>query len=103
VLPDAVTTRHARVYSNEVTMRALAKVAGIAGEDLPQSFSGEGLYDLRAMRDLQVIAQDWLRPAIDAVWSRQLRTLGLDFEGFKFLGVDRRWGFFSKPIRTFDE
>jgi hypothetical protein len=102
VLPDAVTTRYAHVYSNEVGLRALAKVAGVAGEDLPQGFSGAGLYDLRAMRDLQVLARDWLRPAIDAVRSRTMRDLLLDFEGFHFLDIERRWGLFSKPLRTFD-
>jgi len=104
VLPDHVTTAHASVHSNEITVRALAKVATVAAGDLPSRFDGAGLFDLRALRDLRALDAEWLQPALDAVQSGALSSLVLDCEDgarFTFLR-SQRWRFWRRPMQAFD-
>ncbi|UHQ18976.1 phosphoglycerate mutase [Lysobacter sp. KIS68-7] len=104
VLPDHVTTNHAIVHSNEITVRALAQVAGSHGEDLPTRFAGTGLFDLREMRDLRQLCDLWLDPAFDAVRDGVLASVHVDCED----GTDwtllrpQRWRFWRKPHGAFD-
>ena len=104
VLPDHVTTAHAIVHSNEITVRSLAQVAGSHGEDLPTRFAGTGLFDLREMRDLHQLCDLWLDPAFDAVRDGLLASVHVDCED----GTDwtllrsQRWRFWRKPHGAFD-
>ena len=104
VLPDHVTTPYANVHSDEVTVRALAKQANVRGVDLPPAFDAAGLYDLRPLRDLQRLADAWLRPALAAVRSGTLDTLILDCEDGACWTFARpqRWRFWRKPIGRLD-
>ncbi|NUS60983.1 MAG: phosphoglycerate mutase [Lysobacter sp.] len=105
VLPDHVTTSHASVSSNEITLRALAKNANANGADLPARFANDGgLFDLRPLRDLRALDADWMQPALDAVKAGTLSSLVLDCEDgarFTFLR-SQRWRFWRKPLKAFD-
>jgi hypothetical protein len=113
VLPDHVTTSHASVRSNEITLRALAKTANADGGDLPPtgfkgaeppSTPGSHLFDLRSLRDLRALDADWMQPALDAVKAGTLSSLVLDCEDgarFTFLR-SQRWRFWRKPLKAFD-
>jgi len=101
VLPDHVTTRHAQVHSDEVTLRALAKAAGVDGSSpSPQA----GLIDVRAERDLGVFISEWLQPALDALRTGDLAAVHLDCEdGVRFtLTRSQRWRFWRKPLAAID-
>jgi hypothetical protein len=113
VLPDHVTTAHARVSSNEITLRALAKASNAEGADLPPTgFNGaeppsppaSRLFDLRALRDLRALDAEWLRPALDAIQSGALSSLDLDCEdGARFnILRNQRWRFWRRPMQAFD-
>ena len=100
VLPDHVTSPHAAVHSDEVTVRALASAAGMQGVDLSSRFEGAGLFDLRPLRDLQVVCDAWLRPALDAVRAGTLASFAVDCEdgaGWQF-ARSQRWRFWRKPL-----
>ena len=99
VAPDHVTTPQARVRSDEITVRALAKTANVDAADLPSRFDGAGLFDLRAVRDLRVLDSGWVQPALEA-----LDSLVLDCEdGARFtLQRKQRWRFWRKPLKAMD-
>ena len=104
VSPDHVTTTHALVESNEVTLRALAKAAKIDGIDLTAKLGIAGLVDLRAMRDLRELESHWLQPALQRLRMGGLASLHLDCEdGAQFtLQRKQRWRFWRKPLKAFD-
>ena len=106
VLPDHVTTRHAQVHSDEVTLRALAKAAGVEGSNasLPVSGMRVGLFDLRAERDLGVLLSGWLQPALDALRAGDLAAVHLDCEDGACFTLTRsqRWRFWRKPVTAID-
>ena len=105
VLPDHVTTSHASIASDEVTLRALAKAANCAATDLPARFAGPpALHDLRPQRDLHAMAEAWLSPAIDALRTGALAQLDLDCEdGARFtLRRNQRWRVWRKPLTAID-
>jgi hypothetical protein len=104
VLPDHVTTSHGSVRSNEVTLRALAKSAAADGGDLPARFAGTGLVDLRGLRDMRALGEEWLQPAFDAVKSGALSSVHLDCEdGTRFTVLrGQRWRFWRKPLQALD-
>jgi hypothetical protein len=103
VLPDHVTTRHAQVHSDEVTLRALAKAAGVDGSS-PSPQARAGLIDVRAERDLGVFISEWLQPALDALRTGDLAAVHLDCEdGVRFtLTRSQRWRFWRKPLAAID-
>lgn len=104
VSPDHVTTSHALVESNEVTLRALAKSAKIDGIDLTAKLGIAGLVDLRAVRDLRELESHWLQPALQRLRMGGLASLHLDCEdGAQFtLQRKQRWRFWRKPLKAFD-
>ena len=104
VLPDHVTTRHALVQSDEVTLRALAKAAGIEGSSSGKAGVRAGLFDARAERDLGVFISEWLQPALDALRTGDLAAVHLDCEdGVRFtLTRSQRWRFWRKPLAAID-
>lgn len=108
-LPDRVTTSHAFVASDEVTLRALAQAANCAATDLPARFQGDAkaasaLYDLRPQRDLHAMSDAWLAPALAALRAGTLAQLDLDCEdGTRWsLRNTQRWRFWRKPIAAMD-
>ncbi|MCC8363302.1 phosphoglycerate mutase [Lysobacter sp. A6] len=104
VLPDHVTTPHASVRSNEITLRALASIADAGGVDLPARFDGAGLFDLRSLRDLRALDAEWVEPALSSLKSGTLSSLAIDCEDgaqFTFLR-SQRWRFWRKPTKAFD-
>jgi hypothetical protein len=105
VLPDHVTTSHASIASDEVTLRALAKSSNVAATDLPSHFETRAaLFDLRPQRDLHAIAEAWLSPALDALRAGTLAQLDLDCEdGTRWtLRRSQRWRFWRKPLAAID-
>ncbi|KGQ20211.1 Regulatory protein RpfE type [Lysobacter dokdonensis DS-58] len=104
VVPDHVTTSHARVHSNEVTLRALTKAAKVDGGDVPANFDGAGLIDLRPLRDLRAFETKWLEPAMAQLRSGALTAIHLDHDdGARFtLLPNHRWRFWRKPLKAFD-
>lgn len=101
VLPHSASTRHARVFSEDEVVRALAH--GVAETaTLPPRFlatEGRALYDLRPARDLAMLERDWLQPALQAIAQRQLGELELDFGDGRVATIGRRqrWRFWCKP------
>ncbi len=104
VPPDHVTTSHALVQSNEVTLRALAKAAKIDGIDLTGKLGLAGLVDLRAVRDLRELDTHWFAPALQRLRMGAMTSLHLDCEdGAQFtLARNQRWRFWRKPLKAFD-
>jgi hypothetical protein len=94
VLPDHVTTSHKSVASNEITLRALAKVAGVEGVDL--SDAANGLVDVRAERDLRVVAA-----RLEAAMTQPIRIDCEDGTCFA-LSPSQRWRFWRKPLKAVD-
>jgi hypothetical protein len=100
-LPDFVRTHYRQVKGNEILLRALANAAGVPattddGEEV------DALVDLRHLRDLDLVANEAVRPLLEAVRKRELQSLTLDFEdGAIFhLRRDQRWRFWRKPLAT---
>lgn len=100
-LPDFVRTHYRQVKGNEILLRALANAAGVSattddGEEV------DALVDLRHLRDLDLVANEAVRPLLEAVRKRELQSLTLDFEdGAIFqLRRDQRWRFWRKPLAT---
>jgi hypothetical protein len=71
---------------------------------MPPQFDEPGLYDLRAMRDLQHEGEAWLRPAFNSLHSGALDVLHLDAEDGSLWTLLRsqRWRFWRKPAGAFD-
>jgi len=102
VLPDHVRSGHAAVCTDEEELRALAIAAGAQSAAPPAAFdpaSAATLVDLRALRDLRLFAEAWLRPALAAVADGTLESLALDLEdgaGYRF-ARGQRWRFWRRP------
>ena len=94
VLPDHVTTPHKLVQSNEITLRALAKVAGVEGVDL--SDRADGLVDLRAERDLRALAA-----RLESAMTQPIRVDCEDGTCFS-IAPSQRWRFWRKPLKAID-
>ena len=102
ILPDVVRTTHARAWSDDETLRALAHGA-TAAEALPARFEWAGadaLVDLRHLRDVVAFEQDWLEPARRAVGRAGLDAIVLDFADghVAHLAPRQRWRFWRKPL-----
>jgi hypothetical protein len=97
-LPDFVSTHYKQVKGNEILLRALADVAGVAGTTV-EAEEVDALVDLRHLRDLALVAHEAVQPLLEAVRKRELQSLALDFEdGAIFqLRRDQRWRFWRKP------
>ena len=94
-LPDArIDThgRHARVFTDDATLHALAAIATSA-EPMPSAWPDlrdAVLLDLTGMRDLRRLQDDWLRPALAALSAGRIGALVLDDEDGHVRTL-RRW------------
>lgn len=107
VLPEAVHSPHAVLYSDDEPACAIARAAGTA-EPMPARFAGvsdDAVFDLQRERDLARLQNDWLLPALDAVSGGGLDLLELDGEDGRMFSISRgqRWRFWRKPLRRFGE
>lgn len=109
-LPDWVRTPATQVFSDDLVVRALAKIAGLPVETPSTSglasMSGadaHGLLDLGAARDAAALERDWLAPVQARIASRALASVRL-------VGADglratyrrsHRWRFWRRvPVAT---
>jgi len=101
VLPDHVTSIHARLQSDDPLARALAKAAGIAHiERTAIDLSGSNdLHDLRDVGPGESV-DAWLAPMCNAIRNRTLQQLSLDFIDGTGLVIEHRqhWRLWRKPI-----
>ncbi len=106
VLPDLVTTSVATVATDGSLLRALAMASSTHITALPAAWSApqhDMLVDLRAMRDLEMLMQDWLLPATVALRCRVVQQVHLDFSdgsGYR-LAHQYNWRFWRKPLDRF--
>lgn len=101
VLPDAVTSRHARLQSDDEIARALAHGA-CAVESLPEHYlegDDDWLADLRHLREVSQLERHWWQPAAAAVAKGTLQGLRLDFGDGHVVHIakSQRWRFWRKP------
>lgn len=88
---DETHSLHARVFTDDATLHALAAAAAISAP-LPARWpaaQGAGLFDLTQMRDLRRLQDDWLRPALDALSAGRIGALEVDDEGGHVLMLSR--------------
>lgn len=92
-LPDHVRCPYARIESEDVELRALARLAGAERGD------GPALADLRALRDLANLGRR-VEGALSDLGAARLR---LDFaDGVRYdLHAGQRWRFWRGPVRPF--
>lgn len=98
-LPDFVRTQYRQVKGNDVLLRALANIAGVANA-AADAQEVDALVDLRHLRDLALLAGDAVQPLLGALRKREILSLALDFQdGAVFqLRRDQRWRFWRKPL-----
>ncbi|MEO8802919.1 MAG: phosphoglycerate mutase [Rudaea sp.] len=107
VLPDWVRTRFSRVASDDATVRALAKMAGIASQpltefDLARSHANAAtLLDLESYRDIEALASDWLNPLDKALKRRKFSIVRVCFASGERLIMKpwHRWRFWRRTRR----
>jgi hypothetical protein len=102
VLPDHVSTAHARVHSEDEVVRAMAGASATA-QALAPSYAtpdGDALFDLRHARDLRALQTEWLQPALLDLQCARLESLRLDFEDGHAIALARpqRWRFWRRPL-----
>lgn len=102
-LPDVVRTPYRQVKGNDITLRALAKAAGVV-PSTPEADEVDALVDLRHLRSLELLTRDALQPLLAAVQSRELDGLSLDFEDGALFSIRRnqRWRLWRRPLATLD-
>lgn len=106
MLPDQVVIEATKVFTREVGLGALATQAGHTPQARPSRWSaelGEGLVDLRDVRDLAAVSGDWVEPAAAAVRDKRLAGVDLDFaDGWRAaLRAGQHWRFWRKPLSLF--
>ena len=104
VSPDHVTTPHGYVWSSEITLHALAKAAGRTAQELEGGIEHVGLYDLRAMRDLEEVCEEFLEPALSFMQQRIFPSFAIDCEDGATWRFTRgqRWRFWRKRLKAID-
>ena len=107
ILPDHVTTPYASIHSDDTTLLALASAARAQSAALATGFASMAagtLHDLRALRSVAALSNDWLVPAIAALQRGKLESLRLDFDDGTSFSIERRqrWRFWRKPLATID-
>ncbi|HZF99328.1 MAG TPA: phosphoglycerate mutase [Pseudoxanthomonas sp.] len=103
--PDFVRTSFRQVRGSEVTLRALAKAAGIAAAGVSdQPGEVDALVDLRHLRSLDRLAEQALAPLLAAVASGELESLSLDFEDGASFRIRRsqRWRLWRRALSSLD-
>jgi hypothetical protein len=103
VLPDHVSSPHARLLSDDEVAGALGYGAA-AVKALPGAYvqpADACAFDLRHARDLAALDRDWLQPALLDVDEGALQSLQLDFADGRVVDIVRsqRWRFWRKPVR----
>jgi hypothetical protein len=82
-LPANVETASRAVHADDALLGGLATCAGIVREPasvrMPAAVEGDALFDLRAIRDADVLVDEWLRPALQGLRQGGLRAVQLDF------------------------
>lgn len=105
LLPDHVTTQHARVASDDGTLTAFADAAGVPAGPLQERWpdDGAGLFDLRHLRDLAVFDRDWWQPLSEELHAGRLAPLVVEFaDGHRLSIANRhRWRFWRRPLHSF--
>lgn len=107
ILPDHVRASLASVHSDDTTLLALASAARVQAAPLTAVFAliaAGTLHDLRAMRSVAALTNDWLAPALAAVQRGELQYLRLDFEDGIGFAIEKRqrWRFWRKPLAALD-
>lgn len=102
-LPDFVRTKFRHVRSHDVLVQALARVAGLQTEGGSQG-EGDVLMDLRHLRDPERLAREAVLPLLDALRTKELESLHVDFEDGVCFFVKRgqQWRFWRRPLSRFD-
>ncbi len=104
VLPDHVASKSAAVQSDEDVLRALVTASAATLSALPPRFTlperNNTLIDLRAARELALLAQDWLVPALTALRRGTLHQVQLDFADGRGYRLERRqrWRLWRRPL-----
>lgn len=104
-LPDRVRVAAARMFSDDDIWRDHAHAAGVADAGLPPAFDPAtampGLYDLRHLRDLKLVQDQWLRPALAALGAGRIASFCVDSaDGLRWrLAAGQSWRFWRKPWR----
>ena len=105
MLPDQVRSHCTLVESDDETLRAFAAAAGMALLDpspmyVPADRDGDCMIDLRDHRDLSILSQGWLLPAIAAMGRGRIREIRLDFPDVAGMRLQprQRWRFWRKPL-----
>ncbi len=103
--PAHVSVTHPAVHTDDALLRALATAAAVDVQVLPERWQpsmAQSLVDLRQARDMEMLAREWILPAMDSVASGTNDTLVMDFmDGSQFmLSRGQRWRFWRKPLRS---
>lgn len=106
-LPEWVRTRFTRVLSDDNTVRALARSAGVASHDLTNvDISGRHantatLLDLAAYREIESLEKDWLIPIDAALKGRVFSSAQFCFASGERVSVKpwHRWRFWRRARR----
>ncbi len=105
-LPDLVTARVGAVETGDSLLRALAMASSTHVSALPTAWVAPNcdmLVDLKSIRDVEILANNWLMPAIVSLHRRQSREVHLDFSdgtGYR-LTRQHNWRFWRKPLHEF--
>lgn len=102
-LPDRIGATVDGIRSDDETLQAFAKAAGIACNPLPRRWpavDGACAFDLRHLRDVATLHAEWLAPAFADLQARRIKRVVLMFEdGFEYsLAPNQRWRFWRRPL-----
>ncbi|MGV8940005.1 MAG: phosphoglycerate mutase [Lysobacter sp.] len=105
-VPDAVSTPHTSLFSDDDTLVAFAAAAGAHSGPLPPRWQpGEGgqLFDLRHLRDLTVFDRDWWLPVLAYLQTGRLVRATICFaDGHQLTLVPKqRWRFWRRALHSF--
>jgi hypothetical protein len=94
------------VRSGDGLLQGLALRGQAPHAPLPARFeppAGDTLFDLRASRDLEALAIDWLRPALQSLRDGAFAALRIDFADGAIFDVapGQRWRFWRRPHARF--
>lgn len=105
VLPDHVRTPFSVHLSDDDSVQAMAGYAQVPVLPLPHAWGaggGDRAFDLRHVRDLAALQQDWIAPMLRGLRGGEMSHAVLDFaDGARFiLRAGQRWRFWRRPLRS---
>ena len=104
-LPERASLDAARVLSDDDGLRAMASLAGVAAEPLPEAWPGSGsaLADLRHARDLAPLERDWFAPVLSALEQGHVGRVRVAFADGLELDLRRRHALrlWRRPMHSF--